>query len=284
MIADLTGKTAFVTGGGQGVGRAIAIALAQQGADVAVGDVRADLAAQVAAEIEQQDRQALALSLDVRSRQSARDAVAAILARWSKLDILVNNAGVVSAPPGPNGDTDPDTDWDYVFGVNLRGLVNCCDAAMAPMTAQRSGKIVNISSTAGRPGDPPPPLSDSGARRDRPPLGGSAYALSKAAVIRHTQMLASSAARFNINVNCVCPSRMITPMGLAIAARSRPGAVRPSDEEVVELRRDAVIQVNRFGRELEPVDVAKMVAFLASEDARNITGQSINVDGGFKMI
>ena len=102
-------------------------------------------------------------------------------------------------------------------------------------------------------------------------------------MIRQTYLLAGSAARYNINVNCVCPSRMVTPMGLAIAARSRAGTAAPNEEALAELRRQDAVQVNRFGRALEPVDVAKLVAFLASDDARNITGQSINVDGGFKM-
>jgi NAD(P)-dependent dehydrogenase (short-subunit alcohol dehydrogenase family) len=296
MIADLTGRTALVTGAGQGLGREIALVLAEQGAAVAAGDVRAELAAETAAAIEGRGGRALALTLDVRSRRSAEEAVAAILAGWGQLDILVNNAGVVQGPPPPAGagagatDDDPDGDaeWDYVFGVNLRGVVRCCDAVLPHMAARRYGKIVNISSTAGKPGDlPPPPPRVPGPgdapRADRAPTGSSAYALSKAGVIRQTFLLAGSAARHNINVNCVCPSRMVTPMGLAIAARSRAGAAAPDEEALAELRRQDAVQVNRFGRALEPVDVAKLVAFLASDDARNITGQSINVDGGFKM-
>jgi meso-butanediol dehydrogenase/(S,S)-butanediol dehydrogenase/diacetyl reductase len=282
MIADLTGRTALVTGGGQGVGRAIALVLAEQGADVAVGDILVDHAEHVVAEIEKRGRRAMALRLDVRSRDSANDAVAAIMARWGTLDILVNNAGVAHAPPGPDGSVDRDAEWDLIFDVNVRGIVYCCDAAMPHMAGRGYGKIVNISSTAGKPGEAPAPPSD-GATPARPPRGGSAYALSKAAVIRHTQLLASAAARFNINVNCVCPSRMTTPMGLAIAARSLQGRSGVTEEAIAAARRQAAIEVNRFGRELEPVDVAKMVAFLASDDARNITGQSINVDGGFKM-
>lgn len=282
MIADLRGRAALVTGGGQGVGRTIALVLAEQGADVAVGDIRADYAEHVVTEIEQLGRRAMALRLDVRSRDSANDAVATIVARWGALDILINNAGVAQAPPDLDRSVDRDAEWDFIFDVNLRGLVHCCDAVMPHMAERGYGKIINISSTAGKPGDAPAPLSESAAPA-QPPLGGSAYALSKAAVIRHTQLLASSAARFNINVNCVCPSRMTTPMGLAIAARSLRGKPGVTEEEIAAARRQAATQVNRFGRELEPVDVAKMVAFLASEDARNITGQSINVDGGFKM-
>jgi NAD(P)-dependent dehydrogenase (short-subunit alcohol dehydrogenase family) len=158
---------------------------------------------------------------------------------------------------------------------------------MPHMAERRYGKIVNISSTAGKPGDPPPaPTYGEPPSNPRPPLGASTYALSKAAVIRHTQLLSASAARINVNVNCVCPSRMITPLGLDLAARGlqRGGAVSASEAEILEARRQAVRAVNRFGRELEPIDVAKMVAFLVSDDARNITGQSINVDGGFKLV
>ena len=292
MIADLTGRTALVTGGAQGVGRAIALTLAEQGADVAIGDVRPDLGADLVDEIERLGRRALALELDVRSPASAQAAVQQIVSAWSKLDILVNNAGVVHAPPGPNGEEDPEEEWSYVFGINLRGVVNCCDAVMPHMAERRYGKIVNISSTAGKPGDPPPaPPSATQPANPKPPLGASTYSLSKAAVVRHTQLLSASAARINVNVNCVCPSRMITPLGLELAARGqrRAGsAANAADaanaQDVVEARRKAVIAVNRFGRELEPVDVAKMVAFLVSDDAKNITGQSINVDGGFKLI
>jgi NAD(P)-dependent dehydrogenase (short-subunit alcohol dehydrogenase family) len=290
MIADLTGRNALVTGGGQGVGRAIALVLAEQGANVAIGDVRTDLAAEVAAEVEQLGRKALAVELDVRSARAARAVVEQIIARWGALDILVNNAGVAHAPPGPSGEVDPEAEWDFVLDVNLRGVVHCCDAVLPHMAERRYGKIVNIGSTAGQPGDPPPTpggLVAPDTQTGRPSSSGAAYALSKAAVIRHTHLLAASAARFNVNVNCVCPSRMITPMGVAIAARSRrqtPDAGADGQgADPIELRRQAVLQVNRFGRELEPVDVAKMVAFLASDDARNITGQSINVDGGFKM-
>jgi 2-hydroxycyclohexanecarboxyl-CoA dehydrogenase len=282
VIADLTERVALVTGGGQGVGRAIALVLAEQGASVAVGDVRADLAAAVADEIARTGRAAVALELDVRSDRSIGDAVAAIVARWGRIDVLVNNAGVVRAPGETGTAPDRGADWDAVMDVNLRGVVRCCDAVLPLMVEQGRGKIVNIGSTAGRPNDPRPP-TEVVARRRAPAPGGSAYALSKAALIRYTQVLASSTAHLNVNVNCVCPSRMVTPMGLAIAARGHRGAEPPTEAELTALRRAEVVAVNRFGRELEPVDVAKMVAFLASDDARNITGQSINVDGGLVM-
>jgi NAD(P)-dependent dehydrogenase (short-subunit alcohol dehydrogenase family) len=284
MIADLTNRTALVTGGGQGVGRAIALTLAEQGAAVAIGDVRVDLATGVAREIERAGGRALALHLDVRSRESIAAALDEILGTWDKLDILINNAGVVRAPIPPGGSVDPDEEWHFVMGVNLRGAINCCDVVLPHMANRRYGKIVNIGSTAGKAGDPLPPREPAAGDAKIAQLSaGAAYPLSKAGLIRYTHLLAAAAAPYNVNVNCVCPTRMLTQMGMDIAASARGRDPDLSEEEIVELRRQAVRQGNRFGRELEPIDVAKMVAFLASDDARNITGQSINVDGGFKM-
>jgi NAD(P)-dependent dehydrogenase (short-subunit alcohol dehydrogenase family) len=280
MIADLTHRTALVTGGGQGLGRAIALVLAEQGAAVAVADIRADLAGAVAREVEQLGSRALALELDVRSRESIAASMAEIIRRWGKLDILVNNAGVARAPSGAK--LDSDAEWQFVMDVNLHGTVNCCDVVLPRMAGQRYGKIINIGSTAGKPGDAPPPLIDN-ATLVPISAGAAAYSLSKAGIIRYTHLLAAAAAPHNVNVNCVCPTRMLTQMGFELAAVAREQHPDLSDEEVRELRREASREGNRFGRELEPVDVAKMVAFLASDDARNITGQSINVDGGFKM-
>jgi NAD(P)-dependent dehydrogenase (short-subunit alcohol dehydrogenase family) len=278
MIADLTHRTALVTGGAQGVGRAIALTLAEQGAAVAVGDVNADHAG----EVEAAGGRALALHLDVRSRESIAAGLDAILAQWDALDILVNNAGVVRAPASA-GVLDPGGDWHFVMDVNLRGTITCSEVILPHMAARRYGKIVNIGSTAGKPGDPIPPPAAPGAERPIQLSAGGAYSLSKAGIIRYTHLLAASAAPHNVNVNCVCPTRMLTQMGIDIAAQARDQHPDLTEEEIVEKRRADIRSGNRFGRELEPVDVAKMVAFLVSDDARNVTGQSINVDGGFKM-
>jgi NAD(P)-dependent dehydrogenase (short-subunit alcohol dehydrogenase family) len=280
MMADLTHRTALVTGGGQGLGRAIALVLAEQGTAIGVADIRADLSGAVAREVEQLGGRALALRMDVRSRESIAAGMTEIIRNWGKLDVLVNNGGVARAPAGAK--LDSDAEWQFVMDVNLHGTVNCCDVILPHMAEHEYGKIVNISSTAGKPGDAPPPLVDN------TPLvpisaGAAAYSLSKAGIIRYTHLLAAAAAPHNVNVNCVCPTRMLTQMGFELAAVAREQHPDLSDEDVRELRRKAGREGNRFRRELEPVDVAKMVAFLASDDARNITGQSINVDGGFKM-
>ena len=283
MMIDLTDRAALITGGGQGVGEAIALVLAQQGADVAIGDVQVDRAEKVAEEVRRRGRLAFAFHLDVSSRASARKAAARVVSEWGRIDILVNNAGVAGGPADAAGDGVEAT-WDHVLAINVKGVVNCTDAVMPYMAEARYGKIINIASAAGKPGDPIWMGASGPAPADAtPPLGGSAYGASKAAVIRHTQISAAAAAPFNINVNAICPSRMITPMGLEIARTAQVSGQAAAGEDLVELRRKNVLQVNRFGRELEPLDIGKMAAFLASEDARNVTGQSINVDGGFKM-
>jgi NAD(P)-dependent dehydrogenase (short-subunit alcohol dehydrogenase family) len=277
-VIDLTGRTVLVTGGGRGVGQAISWVLAEQGADVAVADINLAHAQEVAGDVTAMGRRSMALDLDVSSRESVFTAVDQIVSEWGQIDILVNNAGITEAPNNPTRDIE--VTWDKVLKVNLMGVINCTDAVMRHMASRRYGKVVNIASTAGRPGDPLRSNNGPAPEGAPPPQGGSAYSASKAAVIRTTQNVAAAAARFNINVNCVCPSRMITPMGLNIAGRGKDGI---SEGEAHEARRMAVLEVNRFGRELEPVDVAKAVAFLVSEDARNITGHSLHVDGGFKM-
>ena len=283
MMIDLTDRAALVTGGGQGVGEAIALVLAQQGADVAIGDVQVDRAEKVAEEVRRRGRLAFAFHLDVSSRASARKAAARVVSEWGRIDILVNNAGVAGGPADAAGDGVEAT-WDHVLAINVKGVVNCTDAVMPYMAEARYGKIINIASVAGKPGDPIWMGASGPAPEDAsPPLGGSAYGASKAAVIRHTQLSAGAAAPFNINVNAICPSRMITPMGLEIARARQGSGEADAGEDLVELRRKHVLQTNRFGRELEPLDIGNMAAFLASEDARNVTGQSINVDGGFKM-
>ena len=282
-MIDLTDRAALITGGGQGVGEAIALVLAQQGADVAIGDVQVDRAEKVAEEVRRRGRLAFAFHLDVSSRASARKAAARVVSEWGRIDILVNNAGVAGGPADAAGDGVEAT-WDHVLAINVKGVVNCTDAVMPYMAEARYGKIINIASVAGKPGDPIWMGASGPAPADAtPPLGGSAYGASKAAVIRHTQLSAGAAAPFNINVNAICPSRMITPMGLEIARARQGSGEADAGEDLVELRRKHVLQTNRFGRELEPLDIGNMAAFLASEDARNVTGQSINVDGGFKM-
>ena len=281
MLGDLTGRTAIVTGGGKGVGRAIAIALAEGGADVALADIDVNSAGDVASELEAGGRKAMALDMDVTSVESVRAAVRKAIDEWGRIDILVNNAGIVGAPGWIEAAEDRYEDWDAVVSVNLRGVVNCCKAIMPHMIERRYGKIITLASTAARPGGGGgggvPEFSKPSERMLIP------YAVTKAAVMRYTQSLASVLAAHNINVNGVAPGPMLTPMGLDITRRRQRGAPELMAKETEEVRRHDIAQATLFRRPLEPTDIGNMIAFLVSEDARNITGQVIPVDGGARM-
>jgi NAD(P)-dependent dehydrogenase (short-subunit alcohol dehydrogenase family) len=262
-MLDLTRKSAFVTGGGRGIGRAIVLGLAEAGADVAIADVDLDSAEQTAKEVSSLGRRALVLRVDVTDTRSVQAAVDRAIGEFDKLDILVNNAGVVSDALGAaiTGE-----DFDRCYQVNLKGIWNVSSALTPHFRARREGKIVNIASIAGRHGN-----------------GMLApYCASKAGAISLTQSLAASLGPDNINVNAVCPGLLWTDMW-----RKLEGLVHNNaSPEVVDERAtfDAFIQSNcPLQREQTPEDIAHAVVFLVSDAARNITGQALNVDGGIEM-
>jgi NAD(P)-dependent dehydrogenase (short-subunit alcohol dehydrogenase family) len=262
MLGDLSGKKALVTGAGsrRGMGATIAEVLARQGADVAVTDISLKGATDVAASIA--DAEALALSLDVASWDSVEAAVAAVLSRWGRVDILVNNAGV--GPTGVSKDEYVDEHWDVAFDVNVKGAVRCCTAVLPTMRSRQYGKIVNIASISGH--------SSRGA--------AGAYGVSKAALLRYTNSLAVEVAPFSVNVNAVCPGAVWT--GLQETGFKRPEDIDPQLASMEPY--DAFVAYYRniipLGRIQSAEDVGKAVAFLASDDAANITGQCLHVDGG----
>jgi NAD(P)-dependent dehydrogenase (short-subunit alcohol dehydrogenase family) len=261
MLGDLTGKTALVTGAGSGIGRGIAIMLAAQNASVAVTDVNEERASSVAGEIGG-DR-TLLLALDVTDPVSAQRAVQQVVSERGALDILVNNAGVLSAP-GRLSDQDNEEDWDVTFAVNVKGVVHCCDAAVPHMRERSYGKIINIASQAGH-----------AARRTT-----GAYAASKAAVLRYTKGLAVALAPHNINVNAICPGAVWTRFqerNVLLRQRQDPSLAQVDPEKLFHEHYESMIPL---GRPQTAEDIGKMAAFLASEDARNVTGQCIHVDGG----
>ena len=267
MMIDLTDRVAVVTGGAQGIGRGIGLVLAQQGASVAVADLNRETAESVASEISDMGRKALAIGVDVTSRTSASDMAARVLEGFGQIDILVNNAGVVGAPDFWDRKEPNDDDWDSVLAVNLRGVVNVSEAVAPHMMERRYGKIVNIASIAARQGGP----------------GIPHYHASKAGVVSWTQSHALQLAPHDINVNAICPGLLWTPLferlikrgvGYELGAEGLTG--REHYERLVESRMP-------LKRGQTPEDIGKMAAFLASDDARNITGQAINVDGGRRM-
>jgi len=244
----LKDKVALVTGGARGIGRAIAYAFAQEGADVAIGDVNLELAQKTAAEIEGLGRQALALKFDVTNFADTEAALNKILDKWTKVDILVNNAGITKDALMLRMSQQ---DWDAVLNVNLGGTFNCIKAVSRPMIKQRSGKIISIASIIGIIGNP----------------GQANYSASKAGIIALTKTAAKELSSRNINVNAVAPGFIQTEMTDRL-----PEDIKNKMKEAIPLA--------RFGR---PQDVAAVCLFLASEESAYITGQTIVVDGGMVM-
>jgi NAD(P)-dependent dehydrogenase (short-subunit alcohol dehydrogenase family) len=261
MLADLKGKTALVTGAGMGIGRGIALVLAQQGADVALTDLKVEWAANAAKEIK--GVRTLALELDVTSQQSVDKAFARVLSEWGHLDILVNNAGMPSAPGGGPMSNRME-DWDVTFDINLKGTVRCCNAVAGHMKERKYGKIVNIASMAGH----------------APRKMGGAYAASKGAVLRYTKGLAVDLAPFNINVNAVCPGAVWTRFQQENVKRRQEADPTLRGRDPYEVFLDVYGKTFPLGRPQTVEDVGKAVAFLVSDDACNTTGQCLHVDGG----
>ncbi len=264
---QLDGMVALVTGGARGLGKGIAIVLAERGADAALCDIDLDGARETADTIQGSGRRSKAYRADVTSQKELRDVVHAVLSDFGRIDILVNAAGVIGAPGFEDTTGSREEDWDLTFDVNVKGTALASDAVIPHMKERRFGKIVNIASHGGRRGGG----------------GGGAYGASKAAVIHLTQSYAMDMAPYNVNVNVVCPGTIWTPMWERIAVRAKrnnPDQAHLTPREIF----DAAIQERcPLGREQTPEDIGKAVAFFASDDALNITGQSLNVNGGTRM-
>jgi 2-hydroxycyclohexanecarboxyl-CoA dehydrogenase len=251
-ITRLNGKVALVTGAAQGIGRAIALRLADEGARIGVGDIQAERAAGTAEEIRARGGQACAIRLDVTSLESVIAAADMLEREFGPIDILVNNAGWDKLEPFL--ESTPET-WDRVIAVNFRGILNCCKAVAPRMQARGHGKIVSISSDAGRVGS----------------FGEAVYAGCKAAIIGFSKTLARELARNNINVNVVCPGPTETSM-LQSAFTGR--------ERVLEAMQRG-IPMRRLG---QPADLVGAVAFFASADSDYATGQVLSISGGLTMV
>jgi 2-hydroxycyclohexanecarboxyl-CoA dehydrogenase len=249
----LHGKTALVTGAGRGIGRAIALTLAREGAQVAVLDVNGDDAERVAGEVRQAGVKALPLVADVTRRADVERAVSETVAQLGQLDIVVNNAGWDRMEFFLDSE---EATWDRIIGVNFKGMLHVCKAALPHMQA-RGGRVVNIASDAGRVGS----------------MGEAVYAGTKGAVIAFSKTLAREMARHGITVNVVCPGLTETPLLQGIRDQS------PRTARVIE----AVTRAIPLGRVGQPPDVAEAVAFLASPAAGYITGQTLSVSGGLTM-
>jgi 3-oxoacyl-[acyl-carrier protein] reductase len=243
------GKVALVTGAARGIGEAIALKLAQEGAHVVLADMDVERARQVERAIKAMGHKAKAIQVDVSQRAAIQQLVRAVVSDLGKIDILVNNAGIIRR--GTFLDHEPE-EWDRVLSVNLGGTFNCTKDVVPLMIQQGGGKIVNVSSVVGKMGDI---------------ASAPSYGTSKGAINTFTKSLARELAAYRINVNAVAPHAIETEM---------------SQEWPEEKRRQIVeaIPLKRLG---QPEEVAEAVAFLASDAASFITGQILDVNGGYLM-
>lgn len=245
----LAGKVAVITGGGQGIGRTIALTFAREGADVVIYDVNLDPARKVADEIVSLGRRALAIECDVSKSKQVSQATRQVLDKFKRIDILVNNAGVAVTEPVSAEDI-PEASWDRMIDINLKGQFLCSQTIGRHMIEQRRGKIINMASSFAH----------------TPFRHSAAYAASKGGVLSLTRALAVDWGPFNINVNAISPGRTETEM-------------TRDDKQAPELAkaRAAKIPLKRIN---QTQDIASAALFLASSESDNITGQTIVVDGG----
>jgi 2-hydroxycyclohexanecarboxyl-CoA dehydrogenase len=250
MDLGLRDKVVVVTGAGSGIGQAIALSLAREGARVVAADLQGDTAAATATTVQSQGGTACGFALDVTNYAQAQAVVQQVVKQFDRIDVLVNCAGAwrvnlfVDSQPA---------DWAFEVNVCFMGVVNCTRAVLDPMIAQQRGKIVNIASDAGRVGE----------------VRQAVYSGAKAAVIGFSKAVAKEVGRYNIHVNCVCPGFTKTP---ATSERLTPDL----EERIVKF-----YPLRKLG---VPEDVAKVVTFLASDGASHVTGQTISVSGGYSMV
>ncbi|MFQ6085200.1 MAG: SDR family NAD(P)-dependent oxidoreductase [Candidatus Bathyarchaeia archaeon] len=246
MVRKLEGKVAIVTGSTSGIGRGIALELARRGASVVVTGRSQEKIDQVLDEVTSLDVDVLGVKADVSIFKDVEQLVKRTKKRFKRIDILVNNAGILEFSPLTEMQEE---EWDAIMAVNLKGVFNCSRLVAPVMIEQKSGKIVSMASIAGL----------IGCERI------AHYSASKGGIISFTRSLALELARHGINVNAVAPGVIRTPMTLAWG-----------EEALKEFEKE--VPLGRIG---QPSDVAKVVAFLASDDANYITGQTIVVDGGW---
>jgi NAD(P)-dependent dehydrogenase (short-subunit alcohol dehydrogenase family) len=245
MGSRLAEKSAIVTGAANGIGRAIALRIGCEGASVVVNDINLPRAKEVAGEIEALKGKAIAIKADVTKMEEVNRMVEATISQFGKIDVLVNNAG--GGTPLSYFHESAEGSWNFLIDVNLTSVFNCTWSVIRHMIPRRSGRIVNIASACGILGC----------------VGQVPYSTAKAGVIGFTKVLAKEVGPYGVNVNCISPGPIETPLLLTFP------------EHIEKVKR--CMYVNRFGK---PEEIADMVVFLVSEEASFIMGQNVAVDGG----
>jgi NAD(P)-dependent dehydrogenase (short-subunit alcohol dehydrogenase family) len=258
-MTRFTDKVALITGAGRGIGRAMALRFAQEGAQIVAADIEPVLAQSTVTAVQELGRPCLGLQVDVTQQSDIQRLMGETMERFKRIDVLCNNAGVLRFQEMFEIS---EADWDFVLDVNLKGAFFVMQAVAREMVKRRSGKIVNTASISGK--QPEPYFLH--------------YGVSKAGVIHMTKSAAVVLAPCNVHVNAICPGSTTTDMSL-LATAGRASLMGVSVEEAIKTR-EAQIPI---GRRNQPDDIAAMAAFLASSDADQITGQAFNVDGGLVM-
>ena len=246
-------KVALVTGGSRGIGRAICVRLAEEGAKVAIADILEDEARKTAGDIRAAGGQAQVVKTDVTQLDQVRACVRQVTDTWGAVDVLVNNAGWDKIEPFLH--SAPET-WEKVIAINLRGPINFCHTVAAQMAERGQGKIISISSDAGRVGS----------------TGEAVYSACKAGIIGFSKTLARELARAKVNVNVVCPGPTDTALLQQVSSGEKGAKII-----------DAMTRAVPFRRLGQPEEIANAVAFFASPDADFVTGQVLSVSGGLTM-
>ena len=262
----LAGKVAVVTGGGSGIGRGIALAMAREGADISIPDIQVMNAEKVAGEVKLLGRKVIAMKTDVTSSADVKAAFERTREALGKVDILVNNAGM-AAPPGMPFTNNTEDDWDRAFAVNTKSVFLMCKAFVPYFIERKAGRVISIASIAG-------PL----ASLTMPP-----YSVAKQGVITFTRVVAKEVAAHGITVNAICPGVLYTAFWEKLAAHiaeTNPAFKGMTPREVFERRVKEIVPMKC---EQTPEDIGNAAVFLASDEARYITGQALNVDGGCVM-
>jgi 3-oxoacyl-[acyl-carrier protein] reductase len=250
---DFTGRVALITGAGSGMGEEYAKKLASSGCDIVMVDIEPKNLLRVQDGIKRFERKMISFHIDVSNYKDVYEAVKKALDTFNKIDILINNAGITGTVPVLTENIE-DEEWDRLINTNLKGAFNFSKALIKPMKERKYGKIVNVSSSAGRS------VSEN---------CGSHYAASKAGILGLTRQTAFELAPYNINVNAICPGIIDTPMLRAVAG----------PERIELLKKD--IPLGKIGT---TTDAANLVAFLVSEESSFITGASFDLNGGSLII